>query len=249
MGGGGMNQTLGSPLGGMGGGGMNQTLGSPLGGMGGMNQTFGSPLGSMGGNLNPLQSLFGGANLQNQEVNRTAGSEQQMNQNPAPAVENQQNLVSDFLEGLKSSISEVKQIPQDAQQQQEKPNFQEQPKEKDQSKEDSSKSFENVIKQTDSLGSALEGLGEKIKSLTESMKDGKENNKDKNESQEKGASSNETKELKISDVNANVSIQSSPDTETQAKIAAINAIIKDFQSQLNTLKQQASGKVNPPQKM
>ena len=242
-----MGQTLGSSLGSM--GGMNQTFGSSLGSMGGMNQTLGSSLGSMGGNLNPLQSLFGGANLQNQEVNRTAGSEQQMNQNPAPAVENQQNLVSDFLDGLKSSISEVKQIPQDTQQQQEKPNFQEQPKEKDQSKEDSSKSFENVIKQADSFGSALEGLGEKIKSLTESMKDGKENNKDKNESQEKNGSSNETKELKISDVNANVNIQSSADTETQAKVAAINAIVKELQNQLNTLKQQVSGKVNPPQKM
>ena len=216
-----------------------QMLGGGMGG--GMNQTLGSPLGSMGGGMG--QSSLGG------DMRGMGGSEQQNNQNPAPAVENQQGLVSDFLEGLKSSISEVKQIPQDAKQSEEKPNFQEQPKEKDQSKEDSSKSFENVIKQADSLGSALEGLGEKIKSLTESMKDGKEDSKDKNESQEKSGSNNETKELKISDVNANVNIQSSPDTETQAKVAAINAIVKELQNQLNTLKQQVSGKVNPPQKM
>jgi len=122
--------------------------------------------------------------------------------------------------------------------------MQQEPKEKD--KDDSSKQTEDISKSFGTLKEQLNEFSEIIKSTGETLeKTFKEKSEGKNQQQDQ-QKDKKVEEVKFNDIKASVTVNSTPDTKTEASIAAIEKVINELRNQLNQLKGKVSNQVNPP---
>ena len=129
-------------------------------------------------------------------------------------------------------------------------NMQSEPKDKSLEQADSlnqqiSTITESFSKLSEITKTFSETLSESSKKMEESSKNKSESTQGGQEQQKEGGQSGT---IKVEPVTASVSVQTSPNTETEAKIAAIEAVIKELKTQLEGVKQKITGNVNPPKR-
>jgi hypothetical protein len=123
--------------------------------------------------------------------------------------------------------------------------MQEEPKEKNKDKE-ASKQTEDISKSFGTLKEQLNEFSEIIKSTGETLeKTFKDKSQDKSQQQNQ-QKDKQVEEVKFNEIKANVTVNSTPDTKTEAAIAAIEKVINELRSQMDQLKSKVTNQVNPP---
>jgi len=127
--------------------------------------------------------------------------------------------------------------------------MQEQPKEKSKGKKEDEQGG-GMAKIFGSLNKEMSNFSEKLKTAAESLgKMGKEGSKEKEGKDKSKEGEGKKEEVKINDIKASVTITSTPDTKTEAKVAAISKVIEELKKELEQLKGKVTNKVNPPSAM
>jgi len=218
-----------SPSQGMLGGGLGAGLGAGLGG--GLGTSFG-------------QGMFGGNDMKNQMA-------------PTKSF---QNDLQQVLEPPGGGAGMQKSQDRGIYERQEKTNLavsptnpelkmQEQPKEKSKGKKEDEQGG-GMAKIFGSLNKEMSNFSEKLKTAAESLgKMGKEGSKEKEGKDKSKEGEGKKEEVKINDIKASVTITSTPDTKTEAKVAAISKVIEELKKELEQLKGKVTNKVNPPSAM
>jgi len=127
--------------------------------------------------------------------------------------------------------------------------MQEAPKEKNKEKQGDDQN--SISKIFGSLNKEMANFSEKVKAAAESLgKMNKEGSKDQEGKEKKDQSGQGKKEeIKINDIKASVTVSSTPDTKTEAKVAAISKVIEELKKELEQLKGKVTNNVNPPSAM